>query len=179
MKSKLYDEMKALVERNVEFYHSDFDFDINILSHAEKDELFLWTLRKCGTHLVPLHDAFIAGTAAYMTATYYQGEEILFCAVVKIEEPGDNWNGKLKEYKYSKMLDLLKNEGIKKCDYFYEWKNGVKTVCKEMDGWKRDAYILACIPRDEMGYVLYPSKEKYVLSEIDEIRLKRLFETLC
>lgn len=51
---KLFDNMRAEVDRSVEHYRSDFDVDKEILAEALKGDRFIWATRTNGTYMIPL-----------------------------------------------------------------------------------------------------------------------------
>ncbi len=66
-----------VVQRNTEFYKSDFNYDIAVLQNAARahgiaDRSFCWMSRRSGTWCLKEREIFLRGTGAFSTWTYYE-----------------------------------------------------------------------------------------------------------
>ena len=62
-KKELFNDMKKIVDLDVESYLTDFTItDMKIIKKAEPGEAYIWFTRKAGTHMLPYPQALIANT---------------------------------------------------------------------------------------------------------------------
>lgn len=84
--------LQAIVDRYVEAYESDFDYDKDMLQNAKPNERYVWWCRKCGTHCYAFKDVVNPANSAYHTLRYYAEQErtdIPYVYIITISDPVD------------------------------------------------------------------------------------------
>ncbi len=85
----IIDALAAVVERNTKHYKTDFEYDKEMfisaaMSKESDDKTMLWLSRESGTQCVQEREAFISGSEAYCSWTYFQGRRNIAAFAVEI-----------------------------------------------------------------------------------------------
>nr|WP_217937100.1 hypothetical protein [Enterocloster clostridioformis] len=108
--------LQKIMERNTDFYQTDFQYDVETLREAAEDRGgyrgFFWLTRKSGTWCFPERDVYIRNTNAANTWMYYGGSgsenvKAYWIDVKRVEGDDRKIIGDIVEMDYQKHLDYL------------------------------------------------------------------------
>lgn len=87
---KIIDTLQGIVNRYVEAYHADFNYDKEMLQRAKPNERYVWWCRKYGTHCYAFKDVVNPAQGAYRTLRYYAEQastDIPYVYIITISDP--------------------------------------------------------------------------------------------
>ncbi len=114
----IIDALAAVVERNTKHYKTDFEYDKEMFISAAKskepdDKNMLWLSRESGTQCVQEREAFIAGSEAHCSWTYYQGRRNIAAFAVEIAGmEGGRPVGTLYELDFDRHAERVKRAAL-------------------------------------------------------------------
>jgi hypothetical protein len=126
----IIDALAGVMERNTKHYQSDFEYDKEMFIAAAEsaepgDKNMLWLSRESGTHCVSERSAFIAGSEAHTTWTYYQGAPNIAAFAVEITGTADGKPvGTLYELDYSRHAEHVKRAALPLTDVTLTFADG-------------------------------------------------------
>ncbi len=126
----IIDALAAVVERNTKHYKTDFEYDKEMfISAAESkepdDKNILWLSRESGTQCVQEREAFISGSEAHCSWTYFQGRRNIAAFAVEIAGmEGGRPVGTLYELDFDRHAERVKRAAFPIADVTLTFEGG-------------------------------------------------------
>lgn len=100
--------MEQLVDKYVEHYKTDFNYDKESMLDKEfNTDTFYWILRNCGTNLLSSQRIFATGDYTNFEATYYGNQDVKIYKII-IKKRGKKYAyGDVQELKNDKFLAMV------------------------------------------------------------------------
>ena len=126
----IIDALAAVMEQNTKHYKTDFEYDKEMFVSAAKsnepgDKAMLWLSRESGTQCVQEREAFISGSEAHCSWTYYQGRRNIAAFAVEIAGmEGGRPIGTLYELDFDRHAERVKRAAFPIADVTLAFEGG-------------------------------------------------------
>ena len=114
----IIDALAAVMEQNTKHYKTDFEYDKEMFISAAQskepdDKTMLWLSRESGTQCVQEREAFISGSEAHGSWTYFQGRRNIAAFAVEIAGmKGGRPVGTLYELDFDRHAERVKRAAL-------------------------------------------------------------------